>query len=61
MSLLPFLVVAFGSAAASLLARGRPTIALSIGLIGLVAALACALLIRPDEILEIGGGSLATT
>ncbi|HYC07231.1 MAG TPA: proton-conducting transporter membrane subunit, partial [Candidatus Binatia bacterium] len=58
MSVLPFLVIAFGFAAASLLLRRWPPASAGVGLVGLVASLIAALTIRPDE-LAIAGGSIA--
>jgi hypothetical protein len=57
-SVLPFLVIAFGFAAASLLLRRWPPASAAVGLVGLVASLIAALTIRPDE-LAIAGGSIA--
>ena len=58
MSVLPFLVVAFGFSAASLLLRRRPPASIAVGLVGLIASIGAASLIRPDE-LAIAGGSIA--
>jgi len=61
MSLVPFLVVATVMTAASLFARGRPGLAGGLALIGLIASLATALTIRPDERLVLGGSELVTS
>ncbi len=58
MSVLPFLAVAFGFSAASLLLRRWPPASVAVGLVGLVASIGAAILIRPDE-LAIAGGSIA--
>ncbi len=58
MSVLPFLAVAFGFSAASLLLRRWPPASVAVGLAGLVASIGAAILIRPDE-LAIAGGSIA--
>ena len=58
MSVLPFLAIAFGFSAASLLLRRWPPASVAVGLIGLVASIGAAILIRPDE-LAIAGGSIA--
>jgi len=57
-SVLPFLVLAFGFSAASLLLRRWAEASAAVGLVGLVAAFVAALTIRPDE-LAIAGGSIA--
>ena len=61
MSLLPFLVISIVVTGAALMLRGRPTIATSIVLAGLVASLIAALAIRPGETIEIGGATIGTT
>jgi Proton-conducting membrane transporter len=58
MSMLPFLVIAFGFAAASLLLRRWPSASVAVGLVGLVASIGAAMLIQPDE-MAIAGGSIA--
>jgi formate hydrogenlyase subunit 3/multisubunit Na+/H+ antiporter MnhD subunit len=60
-TLLPFLAVTLAATGAALFARGRPRLALAIGLVGLVAALVTALAIAPDDRLEIGGAVLVTS
>ena len=57
MSVLPFLAIAFGFSAASLLLRRWPPASVAVG-DGLVASIGAAILIRPDE-LAIAGGSIA--
>ena len=59
MSLLPFLVVAFGTGAASLLARRRPDISAAIGVAGLLAGVVAASTIRAADPLVVGGVALA--
>lgn len=61
MSLLPFLAITFGAAAASLLARSYRRLSLAIGLLGLVAATIAALAIVPGDRLAIGPGRLEAT
>ena len=61
MSLLPFLLVTGVGAIVALLLRSRERVAISIGLVGLAAAVIAALLIRPNESIILGGGGLATT
>ncbi len=58
MSLLPFLVIAFGVAAASVVTRGQPTLEISIGLGGLVAATIAAMLISAGDQLKVGGSDV---
>ena len=59
MTVLPFLAIAFGAAAASLLLRANTRMSATIGILGLVAAVAAAARINPDDALTIGGGELA--
>ena len=61
MSLLPFLVVTGLGTIATLMLRGRERIATRVGILALFAAVVTALLIRPSQIIEIGGGGIATT
>ena len=61
MSLIPFLLISIAMTGAALILRGRPTIASSIALVGLLASLIAALAIRPGETIVIGGATLATT
>ncbi|MEA2535831.1 MAG: multicomponent Na+:H+ antiporter subunit [Chloroflexota bacterium] len=61
MSLLPFLAVTFGGAAAALIARNSPRLALAIGLLGLAGATIAALAIVPGDRLAIGPGRLEVT
>ncbi len=61
MSLVPFLAVAFGAAAAALIARGYRRLSLAIGLLGLVAATIAALAIVPGDRLGVGPGRLEAT
>jgi formate hydrogenlyase subunit 3/multisubunit Na+/H+ antiporter MnhD subunit len=60
-SLLPFLLVAIGASALSLILRQRREVAITIGVLGLAVALVLATTIRPGERLELGGAILATT
>ena len=61
MSLLPFLVVAFGAAAAALILRRYRRLSLAIGLAGLALATIAALAIVPGDRLTVGPGRLETT
>ena len=61
MSLIPFLLISIAVTGAALILRGRPTIATSVVLAGLVASLIAALAIRPGETIVIGGATVATT
>jgi formate hydrogenlyase subunit 3/multisubunit Na+/H+ antiporter MnhD subunit len=58
-SVLPFLAITFGAAAASLLLRANARMAAAIGIAGLLAAAAAAARIRPEDTLAIGGSELA--
>ena len=58
MTILPFLVIAFGAGAASLLARQSERLSALIGVVGLIAAVIAAAAIRPGESLAVGGGEL---
>lgn len=58
MTVLPFLAIAFGAAAASLLTRPNPRISIAIGILGLAAAAAAAARISADDVLVIGGSEL---
>jgi NADH:ubiquinone oxidoreductase subunit 2 (subunit N) len=60
-SLLPFLGVAFGAAAAALLLRDYRRLALAVGLLGLVGTTIAALAIVPGDRLAIGPGRIETT
>jgi formate hydrogenlyase subunit 3/multisubunit Na+/H+ antiporter MnhD subunit len=57
-TILPFLVIAFGAGAASLLARQSERLSAVIGVLGLLAAVIAASGIRPGESLAVGGGEL---
>jgi NADH-quinone oxidoreductase subunit N len=57
-TVLPFLAIAFGAAAASLLTRPNPRISIAIGILGLAAAAAAAARISADDVLVIGGSEL---
>lgn len=61
MTLLPFLIVTIGGAVAVLLVRGPERIAIGMGLLALVAALATALAIQTGQSLVIDASGLATT
>jgi formate hydrogenlyase subunit 3/multisubunit Na+/H+ antiporter MnhD subunit len=61
MSLVPFLLIAFIGATASLVVRGPDRLATAIGLVGLVGAIIAALAIRPGSSLLVGGSGIATT
>jgi NADH:ubiquinone oxidoreductase subunit 2 (subunit N) len=61
MSLLPFLVVTGLGAIAALSLRGRDRGATAVGVLGLVAAIVAALLIRPDQSIVFADGGIATT
>ena len=61
MSLLPFLLISIAMTGAALILRGRPTIASSVALVGLLVSLIAALAIRPGETIVIGGATVATT
>jgi NADH:ubiquinone oxidoreductase subunit 2 (subunit N) len=58
-TVLPFLTIAFGAAAGSLLARPNPRIAATIGVLGLLAATVAAARIQANDSLTIGGAELA--
>jgi len=58
-TVLPFLAITFGAAAASLLLRANARMAAAIGIAGLLAAAAAAARIRPEDTLAIGGSELA--
>jgi hypothetical protein len=58
-TVLPFLAIAFGAAAAALLTRPNPRISATIGILGLLAAAAAAARILPGDSLVIGGSELA--
>jgi NADH:ubiquinone oxidoreductase subunit 2 (subunit N) len=58
MSLLAFLMITFGAAAACLLARHRPPLEIPIGIGGLALAGLAALAIRPGEQLKLGSGEV---
>jgi formate hydrogenlyase subunit 3/multisubunit Na+/H+ antiporter MnhD subunit len=59
--MLPFIAVAFGGAAASLLTRRWPDASLAIGAVGLVAALVAAASIAPGQELAVAGGVLVAS
>jgi NADH:ubiquinone oxidoreductase subunit 2 (subunit N) len=61
MSLLPFLVVTGLGAIATLMLRHRERLATRVGIAALFAAVVTGLLIRPGQIIEFGGGGIATT
>jgi NADH-quinone oxidoreductase subunit N len=61
MSLLPFMVVSFGGAAAALLTKRWPRVSLAIGLVGLALATVAALAIIPGDGSVIGSGQLEAT
>ena len=58
MTILPFLAITFGAAAASLLTRGYGNLSGAIGIAGLVGAVFAAAAIRTSETLTIGGSEL---
>jgi NADH-quinone oxidoreductase subunit N len=58
-SVLPFLAIAFGAGAASLLTRGNRTISAWVGIVGLLAAAVAAARISASDTLEIGGSVMA--
>ncbi len=58
MTILPFLVIAFGAGAASILTRGNSRLSIWIGIVGLAAAAIAAAGIKPDETMSIAGGTL---
>jgi Proton-conducting membrane transporter len=60
-NLLPFLAIAFGAAAASLLTRRTPALSATIGILGLAAAAVTASTIIPDSTAAVGGGELRAT
>jgi NADH-quinone oxidoreductase subunit N len=60
-TLLPVLVVAWGTAVVAILLRRWPRLATTIGLLGLVSTIVVVLAIRPGETLEIGGSTIVTT
>jgi formate hydrogenlyase subunit 3/multisubunit Na+/H+ antiporter MnhD subunit len=57
-SVLPFLAIAFGAAAASLLARGNVALSSGIGIVGLAGAAIAATTIRAGDSVAIGGSQL---
>ena len=61
MSLLPFLVISVAATGIALVLRGQARLATAAGLVGLVASLAAALVIRPGERIVIGGAEIVTT
>lgn len=61
MSLVPFLAVCFGAAAAALFVRRYRRLSLAIGLLGLAVATIAALAIVPGDRLTVGPGRLETT
>ena len=61
MTLIPFLAIAFGAAAAALIVRRYRRLSLAIGLLGLLAATIAALAIVPGDRLAVGPGRLETT
>jgi NADH:ubiquinone oxidoreductase subunit 2 (subunit N) len=58
-TVLPFLAIAFGAAAASLLLRPNAALSAVVGLAGLAAAAVAATMIESGDTLVIGGGELA--
>jgi NADH:ubiquinone oxidoreductase subunit 2 (subunit N) len=60
-SILVFLAITFGAGAAGLLTRRRPPVSISIGLLGLAAALVSALLVSPGDRLVVGESALVAT
>ena len=61
MSIVVFLVVAFGAAGIAFVGRGRPTFAITVGLIGLAASIVAAIAIDPTAVLDVGGSTLAAS
>ena len=61
MTVVPFLLIAFIGATASLVVRGPERLATAIGVVGLVGALLAALAIDPQGSLLVGGSGIATT
>lgn len=61
MSVLAFLAITFGAGAAGLLTRRRPTISISIGLLGLAVAVIAGLLVSPGDRLVVGESALVAT
>ena len=61
MSLVPFLAISFGAAAAALIVRRYRRLSLAIGLLGLLAATIVALAIDPGDRLAVGPGRLEVT
>ena len=59
MTVLPFLAIAFGAAAASLLTRHYPKVSAGIGIAGLASAAIAATRISATDSLTIGGGVIA--
>jgi hypothetical protein len=57
-TILPFLAIAFGAGAASLLTRRNERLSAAIGIIGLLGAIVAAAAISADETIAIGGGEL---
>jgi formate hydrogenlyase subunit 3/multisubunit Na+/H+ antiporter MnhD subunit len=57
-SVLPFLALAFGGAAVSLLLRRREAASATVGLVALVGATIAAAAIRPDDVLVIAGSGI---
>jgi hypothetical protein len=61
MSLLVFVVVAFGFAGLALALRARPLATTAVGLAGLGVAVVAAAAIEPGQLIDVGGGGLATS
>jgi NADH-quinone oxidoreductase subunit M len=61
MSLLVFVIVAFVFAGLAAIAREDVRLRTALGLVGLCVALGGAIVMDPDQVLEIGGGGIATT
>jgi len=61
MSLVVFVVVAFGFAGTAVALRGRARAVTSVGLVGLGAAVVAAAAIEPDQVVVVGDAGLATT
>jgi NADH:ubiquinone oxidoreductase subunit 2 (subunit N) len=61
MSLLPFLLVAFTGSVVALLVRSSARVATAVGTLLLLGMVVTALLIRPGEVLAVGGTGLVTT
>ncbi len=58
MSLVPFILVTFGGAAATLLTRRWPRVSISTGLGALVLGALAGMLIQPGDIMSVGDGAL---